>query len=72
MAGIAIQVDRGFIMMTKYLCPFWAFQAKQDALRASYPPQQVISGSERPFLIKMDLPVVPFAEEMNTPRMTRM
>jgi hypothetical protein len=32
MAGIAIQVDRGFIMMTKYLCQFRAFQAKQDAL----------------------------------------
>jgi hypothetical protein len=71
-AGVAIQMYRCFGRMTKYLGQFRAFQAKRDALRASCPPQEAISGSERPFLIKMDLPVVQFAEKLNTPRMTRM
>ena len=72
MAGVAIKMDRCFGRMTRYLGQFWAFHAKRDALRASCPPQHAISSSERPFFIKMDLPVVQFAEKLNTPRRTRM
>jgi hypothetical protein len=72
MTRVAIQMDRGFIIMTKYLCPFWAFYAKQDAQKAGCQPQQVISSSERPFLIKVGLQVVQLAEELNIPRMAWM
>ena len=72
MAGVAIKMDRCVGRMTSHVGQFWAFYAKRDALRASYPPQQGISSGEQPFLVKMGLQVVQLAEELNIPRRTRM
>jgi hypothetical protein len=71
-ARAAIKMNRCFGGMTSHVGQFRAFHAKRDALRASCPPKQASSSSERPFFIKMDLQVVRFAEKLNIPRRTRM